>query len=239
MGLRSAALLCALVAHLVLLSFALPEDTLQAPKVKGGQSIEIQFSSVEKMQVPVQTPAVEEKSTPVVHQRERSLAPESVARIEPRVRKLKRVRQAEPEQPEQPEQPQNFLKPQEKPAKDAAIAPSAPEDSETAGVAAQYQAGAGKTAVVKAVPAYSRNRRPAYPAIARRRGWEGKVVLEVLVLADGSAGKVTILHGSGHDLLDTAALGAVRQWTFVPGAVDGAVVAMRILVPIVFQLTGH
>lgn len=67
-------------------------------------------------------------------------------------------------------------------------------------------------------------------------GWEGRVVLRVEVLANGSAGVVSIAKTSGHDLLDEAALEAVRRWKFVPAKRDGIAVNSSVNVPINFNL---
>jgi periplasmic protein TonB len=64
------------------------------------------------------------------------------------------------------------------------------------------------------------NPRPEYPRAAREAGWEGTVILRVLVLPDGSAGNVTLHQTSGHSILDEAAISAVKDWRFIP-AMDG------------------
>ncbi len=64
------------------------------------------------------------------------------------------------------------------------------------------------------------NPRPEYPRAAREAGWEGTVILRVLVLPDGRAGSVTLHKTSGHSILDEAALSAVKDWRFIP-AMDG------------------
>lgn len=64
------------------------------------------------------------------------------------------------------------------------------------------------------------NPHPEYPRAAREAGWEGTVVLQVMVLTDGTAGNVTLHKTSGHSILDEAALAAVRGWQFIP-AMDG------------------
>jgi len=83
---------------------------------------------------------------------------------------------------------------------------------------------------------YLNNPQPAYPLVARRMGWQGRVVLDVEVLADGMAGAVAVQQGSGRDILDEAALRAVRSWRFVPARSGGISVARHFLVPIAFSL---
>ena len=62
--------------------------------------------------------------------------------------------------------------------------------------------------------------RPDYTEDARRRGVEGDVLLEIVVLSDGSVGSVRVLRRLGHGL-DERAVGAVRQWRFVPAERHG------------------
>lgn len=49
-----------------------------------------------------------------------------------------------------------------------------------------------------------------YPSAARLNGWEGKVVLRVVIRADGHLADVRIQKSSGYDELDRAALEAIR-----------------------------
>jgi protein TonB len=90
--------------------------------------------------------------------------------------------------------------------------------------------------ISEAVPLYRENPRPQYPSIARKRGHEGKVLLEVLVNPDGKVGDVRVLDSSGHGVLDRAALKAVKRWLFEPGTRGNEKVAMWVKIPIRFQL---
>ncbi len=100
--------------------------------------------------------------------------------------------------------------------------------------------GSGETAKATGRPrpvAGLGNPRPRYPWISRRRGEQGRVVLEVAVAADGRAKEVRVKRSSGSARLDRAALAAVRAWRFKPALSYGRAVAGRIDVPIVFRLT--
>jgi len=94
----------------------------------------------------------------------------------------------------------------------------------------------GQDNIVYARPRYKENPVPHYPKIARRRGYEGKTLLRVKVLENGKAGKIEIEESSGFKVLDTAALNSVRDWTFVPGKIDGKITEQWIRVPIRFIL---
>lgn len=93
--------------------------------------------------------------------------------------------------------------------------------------------------VTFAVPDYKRNRPPVYPLLARRRGYQGTVLLEVLVTKDGTVGSVRLVRSSGAEILDKAAKRGVKEWTFHPGKKGDEAVEMWVKVPIKFQLTGH
>lgn len=84
--------------------------------------------------------------------------------------------------------------------------------------------------------AYLRNPSPDYPAAAKQRGWEGTVKLRVKISAAGTAEQVAIQQSSGYDLLDEAALEAVRQWRFVPAKRGDTAIASSVVVPLVFRL---
>jgi protein TonB len=83
---------------------------------------------------------------------------------------------------------------------------------------------------------YLRNPKPVYPALSKRLGEQGKVVIRVLIGADGSAQKAEIQQSSGFDRLDQAALNTVLGWRFVPGKRGGVPEAMWFSVPINFLL---
>jgi len=84
--------------------------------------------------------------------------------------------------------------------------------------------------------AYLKNPVPSYPMVARRMGWQGKVVLNVEVLANGLPGQIKLHQSSGHDVLDNAAIKAVSGWRFVAARQSGQAVAKWFLVPIPFIL---
>lgn len=91
-------------------------------------------------------------------------------------------------------------------------------------------------AIVEAHPDYHQNAKPVYPKIARKRGWQGVVELDVRVAEDGSAERVTLHKSSGYAVLDKSAIKAARGWIFFPGKQNGRVVAMNVRVPVHFVL---
>jgi protein TonB len=90
--------------------------------------------------------------------------------------------------------------------------------------------------VHEATPLYRRNPVPEYPLIARKRGYQGTVVLEVLVNREGKVKELTLSASSGYSVLDQAALTGVKTWLFDPGTRGGEKVDMWVKVPVRFQL---
>ncbi len=80
------------------------------------------------------------------------------------------------------------------------------------------------------------NNRLVYPLSARRMGIQGRVVLDVEVLADGLCGNIDVAQSSGHDVLDQAAMESVRTWHFMPARHGAQAVTRWFKVPIRFSL---
>lgn len=83
---------------------------------------------------------------------------------------------------------------------------------------------------------YLRNPPPAYPALARRSGEEGTVMLRVLVGRDGAPLKVEVDQSSRSRLLDHAAQDAVKGWRFVPARRGAETIEAWVRVPVSFRL---
>ena len=103
-------------------------------------------------------------------------------------------------------------------------APPAPVAAPIALVAARFDAD------------YLHNPKPVYPALSRRLGEEGKVLLKVRVSAQGTALEVAISKSSGFPRLDAAAEDAVARWRFVPARRGDEPVDASVVVPITFAL---
>jgi protein TonB len=85
-------------------------------------------------------------------------------------------------------------------------------------------------------PLYQKNPSPEYPRLAKRRGYEGTVVLEVLVDEEGRVEDMRLFRSSKHRILDRAAMASVREWLFKPGMRGQEPVEMWVKIPIRFQL---
>jgi protein TonB len=87
-----------------------------------------------------------------------------------------------------------------------------------------------------ATPLYRLNPVPDYPMIARKRGYQGTVVLEVLVDRQGRVADLRLSDSCGYAVLDQAAMTSVRTWLFDPGTRGGERVDMWVKVPVRFKL---
>lgn len=150
------------------------------------------------------------------------------------------VKRAEPTPP--PPQPLAIADPTPAPAAPTGVvAPPAPLPPIAAPVAVAPAPPAPPPAPVKVeLPSsdadYLQNPKPAYPPISKRLGEQGKVVVRVLIGADGNAQKAEIRQSSGFERLDQAALATVLKWRYVPGKRGGVAEAMWFNVPINFVL---
>lgn len=75
---------------------------------------------------------------------------------------------------------------------------------------------------------------PDYPLDAREQRLEGKVILQIVVGEDGSVTDVKVLRSI--ELLDQAAVEAVRQWKYKPATKAGRPVPVYVTVTVNFRL---
>lgn len=74
-----------------------------------------------------------------------------------------------------------------------------------------------------------------YPEMAKEAGIEGRVIVQFVVGKDGGVTNPTVARG-GHELLNEAALAAVKQQTFEPGRTEGEPVPVQMSLPVTFRL---
>ena len=101
--------------------------------------------------------------------------------------------------------------------------------------------------VVEAAPApitgpsadanYLHNPAPIYPEQAQNNGWEGTVILNVYVFANGKVKDIDVKQSSGRKVLDEAAIQTVKRWSFVPARQGDTAVEAWVEVPIDFKLS--
>src|SRR2546421_1095142 len=99
----------------------------------------------------------------------------------------------------------------------------------------QYAAAAQVNELPRPLNRDALNLRKYYPAQARKNGFEGDVVLRLLIDADGSIAKVDIVSDPGEGL-GAAAAQAVRELRFSPAQVNGGAVATTVPFTIHFTL---
>lgn len=135
------------------------------------------------------------------------------------------------------------LKPQPAPAAKALTPPPA---ATTNTAAEETVATSAESAPAEAQPEYSQplynaayldNPPPVYPLAARRRGIEGTVVVRAQIQEDGHCLQANLSKSSGHEMLDKAAVAAVKQWRFVPAKQGTQTITAWVEVPITFRLT--
>lgn len=198
------------------------------------------------------TPEPERAKPPLKPEPEPVIEPEPVPIPEP----------VEIPEPEPVPEPEPMVEPQPEPIPEPVVEPDAEPDvgatrrvareepgetSEETAIAPPSVDSAGETAELGGLtesavptfdrsPAYTYNPKPKYPRAARRRGQEGTVVLLIEVLASGRVGEVAIEESSGHELLDGAAMKAVRRWRFTPAKKGSVPVRASVKVPVEFNL---
>ncbi|MBW2591131.1 MAG: energy transducer TonB [Deltaproteobacteria bacterium] len=94
----------------------------------------------------------------------------------------------------------------------------------------------GPQTILEARPIYRINPPPSYPNIARKRGYQGNVVLEALIDKKGKVLDLRIFSSSGHRILDKTAIASVKKWLFEPGMRGSDKIEMWVRVPIRFKL---
>lgn len=91
----------------------------------------------------------------------------------------------------------------------------------------------GDYVYVTALPEAIERTEPVYPAAARGTGVSGTVMVQALVLADGTVGDARVVNSIPS--LDAAAVSCVRQWKFKPALNQQGPTAVWVGVPIRFE----
>ena len=81
-----------------------------------------------------------------------------------------------------------------------------------------------------------RTNRPPYPQVARKRGWEGTVVLRLTVNREGNVERVNTHKSSGFPDLDESAAQAVKTWRFSPAKDGEFPISATVDLPVRFDL---
>ncbi|MBT8351431.1 MAG: energy transducer TonB [Deltaproteobacteria bacterium] len=145
---------------------------------------------------------------------------------------IKKEISAEPETIHEPEE----LKPVKEYKKVSSVPPPVLPQN-IASTAADLKAISSNTQTIReAKPIYRINPPPSYPIIARKRGHQGEVILEVLVDKHGKVIDLKVFSSSGYSILDKTAMASVKKWLFQPGMKGLDKIDMWVRVPIRFKL---
>lgn len=147
------------------------------------------------------------------------------------------LKPVEPPKPPPPPKPQQPKKQQAAPQTTPKAAPSQTLGS----TGAAHQAAAGflplPAIVWEGKPRYRYPPTPAvYPPRAIELNQQGEVLVRVRLDPDGTAVEIVVHRPSGYQLLDRAAVAAVKSWHFLPAVRDGRAVSAWVEIPVRFHL---
>ncbi len=92
----------------------------------------------------------------------------------------------------------------------------------------------GEYVYVEVLPEAVTKVAPRYPGTARRAGIEGTVMVQALVLEDGTVGECRVAQSVPG--LDEAAVACIRQWRFKPATSKGVPMKVWVTAPVKFTL---
>ena len=121
-------------------------------------------------------------------------------------------------------------------AEEAPVTAPSQEFSLPSGASLEGSQESRSTSEREATPLYRQNPVPDYPLLGRKRGYQGTVIIDVLVSREGRVSDLRLFTSSGHTVLDQAALTSVKTWLFHPGTRGEEKVDMWVKVPVRFQL---
>jgi len=147
---------------------------------------------------------------------------------------------AEPEvvpQVPPPDPPPVSVAAEDKPAETGAVIgkSSAPVDVDSLSAALDSRPDE-EAAMVVTDPSPVFNPKPVYPKLARRRQYQGKVIVRAHVDIHGRVARVDLVQSSGYPVLDRSAKEGVLQWRFVPATRKGVPVEAVVEFPVIFRI---
>jgi protein TonB len=176
---------------------AAPEKVIQRERKKEIKSVPTVRERRDER--PEKSPAAEERIEPVLEER---TGPRPEERIQPRPEELSRQKTAFAEAAQKREEPRVRQEQGNAPAR----APALP--------AAENSAPTGPEPDISAAVRELRNlliKHQVYPALARRRGWQGTVLLRLVLDPAGGLVSLTVEKTSGYEVLDRAAQELVKK----------------------------
>jgi protein TonB len=245
-----ASLITVLLLHAGLIGWAITVLPTRVDTPPEPLTVAVQLLPVQEEKIPEPQPAPAPAPPPVVPEPSPSPPPPEPKPIKPKPVKPKPVPKPAPKpEPKAPAKPRPSRESATPEVKAETVAPEASQPS-AAPAPASSAVTAAPPASAPAAPAAppvktnvyipaeyaAANPKPVYPAMSKRYGDQGTVVLRVFVKADGTAGQVEVRSSSGFPLLDESAKTAVQGWRFRPATSDGKPIADWFLIPIPFKL---
>ena len=83
----------------------------------------------------------------------------------------------------------------------------------------------------------TKNPHPTYPLIARKKGWEGRVLIQARIDREGNVSEIKVLESSGFKVLDNASLETLKKWKFTPAKIGNKFVYDTVDIPVKFLIT--
>ena len=80
------------------------------------------------------------------------------------------------------------------------------------------------------------NPHPEYPMIARKKGWQGRLLLNVHVSKDGNVININVVKTSGFEILDKISVKTIRDWKFIPARIGKKNIEDNLNIPVSFKL---
>ncbi|EAS45089.1 energy transducer TonB [Photobacterium profundum] len=245
-----------IIFHGILLS-AIPNKNAMAMPV-GAESVRVSLNLVSVPQVASSQPIAEPVKQDVIQQAVQKAPPKKVIDpVETKTKKLvkksdnkpKVIKEVKPKNPpKEKTTPKKVVKkttPKKKTqTKEVKQTPAKIMDKPTPNVAkteqqatkSEVSSGANSPALISKPTFATRPSPVKYPRLAKRRGVQGEVMVEVWIDQTGRQIKQTLLASSGTNMLDKAALEAIKKWQFSSHIVDGQAIAHRVQIPVRFQL---
>ncbi|MCG6881427.1 MAG: energy transducer TonB, partial [Deltaproteobacteria bacterium] len=178
-----------------------PEEVLEEDVLPKTALPEVEEKVVPEVKKPVEEksektskPVVEKRPAPIPQKKVQQKKKKTTVKRKP-PEKRKNVQNKSVKKTSAPLQPvRKAVESPEAPVVNQQLGSASPSNAQT-NIASVTKTGAttDTSSVVKAYPVYASNPRPKYPRVARRRGYEGVLLLKVLVNGDGKVADLLVL----------------------------------------------
>ncbi len=248
--------LLACLLHGIALSYTPQKNTINVSMNEGTQALQVQLMTIAAAKPVAETEPVQDQKvtepTPEqpIKQAQKPVKPATPKpkEVSPKPKEISKPTSKPVAAKKPPPKPQKTV--QEKPKKPATkpepAKASKAEPNETAAPKTDKQVKPStqdnkpmleQKPMLVSKPKFSAKPTPVtYPRVARKRGLEGKVLVEVWLDEKGNQIKQVLLESSGHRVLDQRALSTIKEWRFSRQVNQGQAIAHRVQIPINFQL---